>query len=113
MRTLARERDTAEILRRLRALRPDSERRWGRMSAHQMVCHLADAMGMGMGRKRVSPATSLLHRTVLKWIVLYAPVRWPPGIVTRPEIDQQISGTPPVEFAADVAELEALVDVVT
>ena len=29
----------AEILRRIEPLTPESERRWGRMTAHQMVCH--------------------------------------------------------------------------
>ena len=33
----------AEILRRIEALTPRSERRWGRMTPHQMVCHLSDA----------------------------------------------------------------------
>ena len=35
MRTLARDRDKVELVGRLRALRPDSVRRWGRMSVHQ------------------------------------------------------------------------------
>ena len=43
MKTLARQRDKAEILQRLSKVRPESVRRWGRMSAHQMVCHLSDA----------------------------------------------------------------------
>ena len=34
---------------------------------------------------------------------------WLPGILTRPEIDQRVGGTKPGEFAADVAELEAIV----
>ena len=53
MKTLARPRDTAELLQRVRALRPDSVRRWGRMSVHQMVCHLCDGFRMGMGEKPV------------------------------------------------------------
>ena len=69
---------------------------------------------MGMGRKPVSPATGLLQRTIVKWIALYLPLRWPGGrIVTRPEIDQQLAGTRPGDFAADVAELEALMVLVT
>ena len=60
-----------------------------------------------------SDATTLLHRTIVKWTALYAPVRWPSGIPTRPELDQTVGGTPPVTFAADVAELEALMDVFT
>ena len=113
MKTLARPRDRAEILHRLRTVHPESVRRWGRMSAHQMVCHLSDALRMGTGHKPVSHATSLFHRTILKWIVLYAPLRWPAGIPTRPEIDQERGGTRPVDFAADVAQLEALLELVT
>ena len=113
MKTLARERDKAEILRRVRALRPDSVRRWGRMSVHQMVCHLSDGFRMGIGEKGVSDASGPLRRTMLKWIVLYVPLSWPAGILTRPEIDQGVGGTRPVDFAADIAQLEALLDLVT
>ncbi len=113
MKSLARPRDRAEILHRLRTVRPESVRRWGRMSAHQMVCHLSDALRMGTGHKAVSEATSPFHRTILKWIVLYLPLRWPPGILTRPEIDQELGGTRPRDFAGDVARLEALLELVT
>jgi hypothetical protein len=109
MKTLARERDRIEILHRLRALRPESARRWGRMSAHQMVCHLSDACRMATGEKPVSSATSVVQQTIVKWIALYVPVRWPGGrLLTRPELDQEIGGTRPAAFAADVAQLETL-----
>jgi hypothetical protein len=110
MHTLARERTRGEILRRLRALQPDSKRRWGRMSAHQMVCHLSDCCRMATGEKTVSYATGPLQRTLIKWIALYTPLRWPPGIATRPEVNQEVGGTPPGDFAADIATLEALVE---
>jgi hypothetical protein len=113
VKTLARPRDKAEVLRRLRTVGPESARHWGRMTAHQMVCHLGDAFRMGTGDKAVSDATSLFHRTIVKWVVLYAPLRWPPGIHTRPEIDACLGGTQPAAFAADVAALEALVEHVT
>jgi hypothetical protein len=113
VKTLARQRDKAEILARLKKVRADSVRRWGTMSAHQMICHLTDAFRMGMGQKPASRADGLLQRTMLKWVVLYLPLPWPAGILTRPEIDQQLGGTKPVDFASDVAQLEALVEVVT
>lgn len=113
MKTLARHRDRAEIVQRLRGVRPDSVRRWGRMSAHQMVCHLSDSFRMVTGQKPVSHTMSLLERTIVKWVALYAPLRWPAGILTRPEIDQELGGTRPVDFAADVAQLEALLELVT
>jgi hypothetical protein len=113
MKTLAREQCKAEIVRRLRTLGPDSARRWGRMSAHQMVCHLSDSFRMMTGQTPVSDATGWLQRTLVKWIALYAPLRWPPGIPTRPEVDQQVAGTKPTDFAADIAELETLLDLIT
>jgi len=110
MKTLAQVSSRAEILQRLKAVRPDSPRRWGRMSAPQMICHLADAYRMANGDKRVTDASSLVQRTAIKWIALYAPVPWPPGILTRPEIDQEAGGgTCPGDFASDVADLAALV----
>jgi len=113
MKTLGREHDKAEILRRLKAVRPDSLRRWGRMSPHQMVCHLSDSFRIVSGQKTVSPATGPLQRTIVKWIALYAPLPWPAGILTRPEVDQEVGGTRPVDFTSDVAELEALVELLT
>ena len=65
---------------------------------------------MATGEKQVSQASNPLQRTLVKWIALYLPVRWPPGIPTRPEIDQLCAGTTPGDFAADVAELETLVE---
>lgn len=113
MKTLARERDRGEILGRLGEVRPDSAPRWGRMSAHEMVCHLADAFRMATGERAVSPATGPFQRTLLKWIALYTPLPWGPGIRTRPEIDPKEGGTRPVDFAADVARVERLVEDLT
>ena len=110
MKTLARHRDKTEILQRLRAVRPDSVSRWGRMSAPQMVCHLSDSFRMVLGQKPVCDATGWRQRTIVKWIALYLPVPWPAGIRTRPELDQERGGTMPGDFAADIAELEALLD---
>ena len=108
MKTLSRADDRDELVRRLRTVGPDSAARWGRMSAHQMICHLADAFRMANGDKVVSPASGPLQRSVIKWIALYLPLAWPAGIPTRPETDQKVGGTRPLEFASDVAEVELL-----
>jgi hypothetical protein len=110
MKTLARNRDKAEILRRLTRLRPDSVSRWGRMSAHQMVCHLNDSFRMATSHNPVQHRASLAQRTVIKWIALYLPMRWPTGLPTTPEIDQELGGTKPLDFAADLGQLESLVE---
>jgi hypothetical protein len=79
------------------------------MSAHQMVCHLCDSYQAALGERSVSPATGFLQRTIIKWIALRAPVRWPKGSPTRPEVEQGVGGTLPVEFDADRTELLSLV----
>ena len=78
-----------------------------------MVCHLADAFRMALGERPVSSSARLYERTLVKWIALYVPASWPAGIQTRPELDQRQAGTPPSEFAADLAAVEALIARVT
>jgi hypothetical protein len=83
------------------------------MSAHQMICHLADGFRMAIGQKPARRIGRFVDRRVLKWFVLYLPIPWPGGIRTNPEIDQDLGGTRPAEFSADRAELEALLARVT
>jgi hypothetical protein len=108
MKTFARDGDVVEIRRRLKTVCPDSRRRWGRMTAHQMICHLSDSFLAVTGRKEMSIASGPFQRTVLKWMALHAPVPWPHGVRTRPEIDQTVGGTRPNDFSADLALLETL-----
>ena len=86
MKTLAHERAAPEIARRLTTIRPDARALWGKMSAHQMVCHLSDSFRMALGRKTAKDVGGVLQRTVVKWIALYGPVRWPTELVTVPEV---------------------------
>jgi hypothetical protein len=110
MKTLARAADRAELLRRLRTVRPESTAQWGRMSAPQMICHLTDAFQMATGDRTVRPTGSWFDRTILRLLVLWLPVRWPRGVPTNPELDQLLHGTSPSGFPADVARVEAMVE---
>ena len=111
MKTLSDSGDKAEILRRLGSLRPDARRRWGRMSVHQMILHLADANRVALGQMAVSLYVRWWTRTLLKWCALRVPLRWPSGISTRPELDQvRGGGTRPGEFERDVADLAESVE---
>jgi Protein of unknown function (DUF1569) len=77
------------------------------MSSHQMICHLADSLQASMGHKQVSSAERQ-YGPLMKWAALKLPMKWPHGVPTRPEVDQQKSGTPPTEFEADLRNLSAL-----
>jgi hypothetical protein len=106
MKTLLSPGDRNEILDRLAKLHSDSPPCWGTMSAHQMVCHLSDSFRASLNEKYISPSSTFLKRTLLKWVALWVPLPWPRGIKTRPEMDQQQGGTPPAEFASDLETFE-------
>ena len=77
-----------EIARRLENVGPDSKRVWGKMSA---------------------PAGGMYPSKVLRWIALWAPLQWPHGFKTMPELNQGAgAGTSPLEFARDQRELQNL-----
>lgn len=54
---------------------------------------------MVIGARPVSTAKQLVPRPLLKWLMLHT--RWPHGVRTRPEIDQEMGGTQPTDFASD------------
>lgn len=110
MKTLANSQDRQEIVERLGRVHLDSTRRWGKMSAHQMLCHLADSFRGVMGEKPLSTMKGLPGRGWIKWVALYSRVPWMHGMKTMPEMDQQIGGTRPTGFEADRQELRELLD---
>jgi hypothetical protein len=103
--TLADAAARAEIVARIRKLDSSHAANWGRMSAHQMLCHLRDSFLVAMGEKTVSPASGLFQRTIMKFVALQIPIEWPKNISTRPEVEQGIGGTPPADFGQDRASL--------
>jgi Protein of unknown function (DUF1569) len=110
MKTLLNTADRNEVLDRLTGVRLESQRRWGSMSAHQMICHLSDSFRAALGEKQVSQSTTLFRRTIYKWTALWLPFHWPQGIKTRPEMDQHQGGTPPPDFETDLEKLRIVLD---
>lgn len=110
MKSLANQSDREEILRRVAALRADSPRQWGKMTAHQMMCHVNDSYASAMGLRKASSVANFFTRTVMKWGGLYGLMPWPHGVPTRPEAEQGKGGTPPLEFETDRAALNATIE---
>jgi hypothetical protein len=96
-----------QVKQRLQSLRIDSERRWGRMSVGQMICHLTDSFRRTLGEKQ---AGNLPPNKFMKLAALWLPIPWPHGFKTRPEIDQEIGGTRPVQFETDRLQLLQYMD---
>ena len=98
--TIADPAQRAALVARLQRLAPGSPRQWGRMTPHQAICHLSDSFRNMMGPTPISSVATPFSRTFVRWIALHTPLPWPPGVKTRPEVDQEIGGTKPVEFFA-------------
>jgi len=106
--------DKQEVLNRLRQVKPESQRRWGKMTPHQMVCHLNDSFRSMIGEREIAGSkANMLTRSVVRWIALYAPLKWPHGVKTMAENDQERGGTPPEDFQRDMAALTAMIERLT
>lgn len=110
MRTLANPDDSADLLQRLARLTPGSQRRWGKMTPHQVVCHLSDSFRVAMGERAAQSAANLLSRTLVRFVALHTPLDWPKGLPTMKEVDQEGEGTRPTAFARDRDELRSLIE---
>jgi hypothetical protein len=73
----------AEIIERIQSLRPDSPRRWGRMTPDQMLWHVNQAMLASLGQLQVQPVRSPLPAALAKPMVMHLP--WPRNVRTAPE----------------------------
>jgi len=110
MKTLNNPREVDEILGRLQSLTSATPRLWGKMSAHQMICHLNDAFKLYTGVITVAPLGFPYPSRLLKWGSLWVPIRWPKGFKTIAEVDQERGGTRPSEFQQDRMELRGRVN---
>jgi hypothetical protein len=103
MKTVADPEVLGALVRRLSALQPHTPRRWGTMTASEMLCHLGDAEEMVLRtRPRLKPVP-IRRRALVKAFFLWTPVRFPHGVPTNPMHDPRADGTKPSEFARDLA----------
>lgn len=96
----------AGVIARLRRLAPDTPRRWGRMSAPQMVAHLTDQMSHCLGDRPCAPDRSYLHWPLIRHAAIYW-VPWPKGRAKGPP-DAFV--TQPADWDGDLERLIRLVE---
>jgi hypothetical protein len=105
MKSILNDADRKALIERISRVTPETSRKWGRMSPHGMLCHLTDSFAGCLGEREVADRTTLMGRTVMRWVALSTPMPWPKGVATTPEVDQEREGTAPGEFEEDLARL--------
>ncbi len=110
MKTLSNPEDKLEIVKRLNTIGPVNQRRWGKMTVAEMVCHMNDAFRGVMGEKEVRRVDNWFSRSLFKWAALWFPTRWPHGVSTVPECDAKLRGTRPTEMESDLRALQMAFD---
>jgi len=72
------------ITRHIEALRPDTQRKWGRMTVDQMLWHVNLPLKESLGEYSTAPRKVPIPKKLLRWLVLNVP--WPRGARTRPDM---------------------------
>ncbi len=88
-----------EFVERINKLKPDTPRKFGKLTPHELLSHLSAAIKMSLDELNLTDDGNIFTRSFGKWLVVYVP--WPKGkIVVTPKL------TPPpaAEFEADRAE---------
>ena len=101
MRTVADPEVVRALASRLDRLQPDTPRRWGTLTAHEMLCHLGDAAEFVL---LIRPRRVPIHpraRVLVRLVGLWTPLPWPKGVKTNPMHDPKADGTKPADFARD------------
>jgi hypothetical protein len=88
-----------ELLARLERLTPDATARWGKMTAPQMLAHVADWMLMAKGELKTAAKKRPLRYPVIKQLVIFW-LPWPKGVPTAPELLGRKSSEWAIERAA-------------
>lgn len=94
----------ARMESRLRALRPDSPRRWGSMSAPQMLWHVNQFLGFALGDATPEKSKMAIPMPVMRFFLLYMP--WPKGAPTH----KQALARAEHDFEQERARCLALID---
>jgi hypothetical protein len=104
MKSLWNAQDRRELDARIARLTPGQRPLWGRMSAPQMVTHLADAVRMATGELPIPMKKTFARYTPIKQLLVYV-VPFPRNVPTAKQLQRA-----PGEWGAELADLRATLD---
>jgi hypothetical protein len=101
MKNLLQEKEYNSIIKRINNLHFDSERKWGKMNASEMLVHCADPIREALGERPTKPLRIWFYEKIGKYIFLYI-TGFPKGKTpTLSAYDVKKKGTQPGNFEED------------
>jgi hypothetical protein len=100
------ERDRDAMVRRLRTLTPQQQRRWGKMTVHQMLCHVSDQMRVALGDLPTRRFGAAWSGQIVRFIGIHTPLPWPKGKI---QTAREMLTAQPAVWDADVRACEELI----
>ncbi len=94
----------SQIESRLKALRPDAQRKWGAMTAPQMLWHVNQFLDFALGDTIPEKQKMPMPLPLMRFFVLYTP--WPKGAPTHPQAKARSEH----DFERERANCLALID---
>ena len=98
--------DRFAIRRRLEALSPAHQARWGKFTAPEVVCHLSAALREGLGEINPGKPSGPMAVPPINWLVIHL-MPWPKGGAKSPPT---LLSTRPTSWDADKAALDKLIE---
>ena len=83
MKSFAEADDAAAIVKRLRKLKPSTERAWGKMTAPKMIAHLTDQMTHTLGIVEATQLSGWRRNALVRNLAIYV-LPWPKGRIKGP-----------------------------
>lgn len=94
------------LIARLDNLRLDSPRRWGTMTANQMICHLQDSIRCAIGEVKAERMRTPFSNRLLRYLIIHV-IPWPKG---RAKTAKEMLQTLPGDFDADRQRLREYIE---
>ena len=110
MKNILNTKNREELFKRINNLKGNNSPLWGKMSANEMLCHLADQVRVATFQIKTRNFSNFFSRTILSKLVLLGMPAPKGKVKTFPEIDlAKGRGTKPTDFEKDKTILKNIV----
>ena len=103
------ERTLEAMKARVNLITPDTAPRWGSLTPAQVLRHLRAHLDVSLERESVPDESTLMSRTLIKWLTFHVMTRWPKGLPAPKEFFPEPKEVFQEERAALILAMEQFV----